>query len=146
MTEFIDQMTPEELEAIGTRIYGHWGWPVKLGKLVGKDASTLRRWRLGQVPIDPKSAIKIREIASREEHSYPDSAETDAMRILRLMARYQTKRPNSDIKLSLHCDPNSSRLSLICSLPGRATLTATDNGRGDFIGLSEIIESIHLKS
>jgi hypothetical protein len=92
----IQPMDATELEEIGVRLYGRWGWPVKLGRALGKDPSTLRRWRSGDSPIDLVSAAAIRDHDKRMSgagaHSW-NNATTDidssAIRTLRLIARVQ---------------------------------------------------------
>ncbi len=92
----IPVMEISELEEIGIRLYGRWGWPVKLGRALGKDPSTLRRWRSGDSPIDLVSAAAIRDHDRRMNgveapHWNHETSQIDssAIRTLRLIAQVQ---------------------------------------------------------
>jgi hypothetical protein len=72
-----EPMYPQELEKIGIELFGEWGWPIKIGKLIGKDATTVRRWRQTDNEIRPKYAIKIREYYDQHKNNENIIQKTD---------------------------------------------------------------------
>ena len=91
MADGIPPMDAAELEEIGVRLYGKWGWSVKLAKVLGKDQSTIRRWRGGS-PIEPVYAAAIREHDKRVGGASAPSwggEGGNALAALRLVARAQ---------------------------------------------------------
>jgi hypothetical protein len=141
----VEPMSPDELEEIGTRIYGRWGWPVKLGKIVGRDASTLRRWRLGRMPIDADVAARIRswdEHCRRSQQNQPDAAD-----------RIQKSNVDNGVRvarlaIAAHgCDGlkfryENGRVLISLSRPGRATIIAIEGEGGTIEGLEDIEDAM----
>jgi hypothetical protein len=136
----IPPMEPAELEAIGTELYGRVGWPVKIAALLGKDASTVRRWRAGQ-RIDPAIAKLIRDYLKREratgEPSWDERYEpSDPLRALRLVARVQAMAA-SGLPVSVRVTDGPEGLSIaVWTAPGTPPLGAWGDGTR-FIGLDE---------
>lgn len=60
-------MTPSELIAAGMKLYGNWGWQSRLAEALGVDASTVRRWVSGQVPVPGPVAVAVRHMVEKHE-------------------------------------------------------------------------------
>lgn len=59
-------MTGNELKNAAIEIYGKWGWQAKAAEALGVDASSVRRWTSGQIPVPGPVAAAVRcFIASR---------------------------------------------------------------------------------
>jgi hypothetical protein len=54
-------MSPDELEEIGTLIWGRWGWQTKLAMRLGVDGSTVRRWKAGSA-VSEATALAVRAL------------------------------------------------------------------------------------
>jgi len=137
-------MSAEDLEEIGTRIYGRWGWPVKLGRAIGRDASTLRRWR-GGAPIEPAMARAVREHARRfgagpswdAAHGGADRADADApfvagpaaLRALRAVARAQEIGAlGAPVAARVFAEPPPGGVRVVLRAPGREPLEWRSDG------------------
>jgi len=44
-------MTGDELKSTAIKIYGKWGWQTKLAAALGVNASSVRRWVSGELPV-----------------------------------------------------------------------------------------------
>jgi len=44
-------MKPKELNEIGVKLWGEWGWQTRMAESLNVDGSTVRRWVSGAVPI-----------------------------------------------------------------------------------------------
>ncbi len=44
-------MSPQELSRIGVKLWGAWGWQIRMAEALMVDGSTVRRWVSGAVPI-----------------------------------------------------------------------------------------------
>lgn len=132
-------MSPEELEHIGTVLFGEWGWPVKLGKLIGKDASTLRRWRLGTSNINPKYAEKIRNYYQNNQHRITSDDtnikknDTYLRRILEIVVAVER---NPLLAIRVNKQDNLYQINLLCS--DGTTISAKETVSGSFDGLDNI--------
>jgi hypothetical protein len=52
-------MTGVELKATLIAIYGSWGWQTKAAEALGVDASSIRRWTGGQIPVPGPVAAAV---------------------------------------------------------------------------------------
>lgn len=52
-------MNAQELKDALIRLYGKWGWQTKAADALGVDASTVRRWTSGQVPVPGPVAAAV---------------------------------------------------------------------------------------
>lgn len=67
------EMTPAELDAIGTELYGAYGWQTKLAEALDIAGSLVRRWKMtadkpSSVPIPPKRADQIRRLLAKHRN------------------------------------------------------------------------------
>ena len=44
-------MSGDELKEAAIRLYGKWGWQTRLADALHVDASSIRRWVSGQIPV-----------------------------------------------------------------------------------------------
>lgn len=45
------KMTPKQLSEAGVTLYGERAWQTRMSEALGVDASTVRRWVSGAVPV-----------------------------------------------------------------------------------------------
>jgi hypothetical protein len=145
----IPPMDPVELEAIGTELYGRVGWPVKIAALVGKDASTVRRWRSGQ-RVDSAFAKLIRDHHRQSratgEPSWKDRYETSGpLQALRLVAQAQALAASGHpVSVRVTDGPEGLAIS-IWTAPGRPPHVAWGDG-SRFLGLEDAERTLeHLR-
>ena len=58
-------MSPDELRAMGERLWGRWGWQTRMAETLRVDGSTVRRWLSGASTI-PGSAEVALELLLKE--------------------------------------------------------------------------------
>ncbi len=68
-------MNPEELRRLAILVVGEAGWQTRLAERLEIDASTVRRWVSGAVPIPNPVKIAMRCLAEKAERA---SAERSA--------------------------------------------------------------------
>jgi hypothetical protein len=134
----IPPMNSAELEAIGLRLFGRVGWTVKIARIVGKDSSTLRRWRAGS-PIESVYAKMIRDYADTVDPSAPSwdsnlQSTPDALDALRLIARVQAMK-RAGAPVSIRVDDADNRLELTLSIADRQPVIAWQDRDGSFQAL-----------
>ena len=143
----IAPMDAAELEEIGERLFGRVGWTVKIARLVGKDSSTLRRWRAGS-PIEPVYAKVIRDYD--RDHSAPGEPSWDdrtgrrdaeALRALRLVARAQAlSSVGAPVGVLVAEEPEG--LAVTLRVAGMPPATARQDGQGLFVGIDGAEEAL----
>jgi hypothetical protein len=52
-------MSADELKETATRLYGKWGWQTRLAQALNVDASSIRRWTSGQIPVPGPVAAAV---------------------------------------------------------------------------------------
>jgi hypothetical protein len=52
-------MSGEELKQALVALYGGWGWQTKAAEALGVDASSIRRWTGGQIPVPGPVAAAV---------------------------------------------------------------------------------------
>lgn len=142
-------MDAAELQAIGERLYGPWGWPVKIGRAIDRDASTIRRWRAGG-SIDYASATTIRNLAldaSVEDWPREVAARvpTDAERALRLIADVQALSA-SGVPGAIGVDDIEGAIRLTLWFRGVPSLVAVAKKDGMFDGLDRLEQAVRERS
>jgi hypothetical protein len=65
-------MSPTELAVIGIALYGKWGWQTRMAEALGIDASTVRRYVSGAVPIPGPIEAALRCFQSRSTETPPE--------------------------------------------------------------------------
>jgi DNA-binding transcriptional regulator YdaS (Cro superfamily) len=71
-------MSPDELRAIGERLWGRWGWQTRMAEALRVDGSTVRRWLSGATTIPGPAVVALelmieKSVAQRgEEPDFPD--------------------------------------------------------------------------
>jgi hypothetical protein len=138
----ISPMDSAELEEIGIRLFGRVGWPIKVARIVSRDATTVRRWRAGG-QVEPVYAKMIRDYAANVDPAAPSwepapsQSGADALRALAIVARVQALA-NLGVSISLRVAQDEDGLSLQLRRPGHAPLVAWQESGGCFCGLQEI--------
>ena len=143
-------MDAEELTAIGERLFGRWGWPAKIGAAVGKDSSTVRRWRGGS-RIAPVYARIIRDLAAEADRMGDPPWESvhggrdGPVRALRIVARAQAlAAAGLVVAVRVHDEPEGLSITLRIGT-GRPIAAASSPG-GDFPGLDDMEAALRLAS
>lgn len=52
-------MSPDELRAIGERLWGRWGWQTRMAEALRVDGSTVRRWLSGATTIPGPAEVAL---------------------------------------------------------------------------------------
>jgi DNA-binding transcriptional regulator YiaG len=52
-------MSPDELRAIGERLWGRWGWQTRMAETLRVDGSTVRRWLSGASTIPGPAEVAL---------------------------------------------------------------------------------------
>ena len=135
-------MDSVELEEIGTKLFGRVGWPIKVARIVSRDATTVRRWRAGG-QVEPVYAKMIRDYAANVDPAAPaweggsSQAGADALRALSIVARVQALA-NLGAAIAIRVTEGEDGLSLQLRKPGQPPLVAWQESGGRFSGLQEV--------
>ena len=73
-------MSPDELRAIGERLWGRWGWQTRMAEALRVDGSTVRRWLSGATTIPGPAEVALElmvELSVRQQGVKPDFPEDD---------------------------------------------------------------------
>lgn len=73
-------MSPDELRAIGERLWGRWGWQTRMAEALRVDGSTVRRWLSGATTIPGPAEVALElmvEMSVRRQGKKPDFPEDD---------------------------------------------------------------------
>lgn len=73
-------MSPDELRAIGERLWGRWGWQTRMAEALRVDGSTVRRWLSGATTIPGPAEVALElmvERSERQQREMPGSPEDD---------------------------------------------------------------------
>jgi DNA-binding transcriptional regulator YiaG len=60
-------MSPDELRAIGERLWGRWGWQTRMAETLRVDGSTVRRWLSGATAIPGPAAVALELLVELSE-------------------------------------------------------------------------------
>lgn len=58
-------LTPEDITKIGQRMFGRRAWQIRMARALGTHKSTVYRWSLGRMKIDPMPSRLIRELDAK---------------------------------------------------------------------------------
>lgn len=64
-------MSPDELRAIGERLWGRWGWQTRMAEALRVDGSTVRRWLSGASSIPGPAEVALELLMERAEAGRP---------------------------------------------------------------------------
>jgi hypothetical protein len=64
-------MSPDELRAIGERLWGRWGWQTRMAETLRVDGSTVRRWLSGATTIPGPAEVALELLLERREAGNP---------------------------------------------------------------------------
>ena len=73
-------MSPDELRAIGERLWGRWGWQTRMAEALLVDGSTVRRWLSGATTIPGPAEVALElmvEMSVRHQGEKTDIPEDD---------------------------------------------------------------------
>lgn len=62
-------MTIEELRQAAVKLYGHYGWQMRLAEVLKVDPSSVRRWVSGAVPIPGPVEVAVNCLVRQSEYS-----------------------------------------------------------------------------
>jgi hypothetical protein len=67
-------MSPDELRAMGERLWGRWGWQTRMAETLRVDGSTVRRWLSGASTIPGPAEVALELLLQMAEMREPTSA------------------------------------------------------------------------
>ena len=69
------KMTRKQLAEAGVDLYGDRAWQTRMAEQLGVDASTVRRWVSGAVPIPQPVAAALRCFLDRKHHEQQEEGQ-----------------------------------------------------------------------
>ena len=62
-------MSPDELRAMGERLWGRWGWQTRMAETLRVDGSTVRRWLSGASTIPGPAEVALELLLKEAERA-----------------------------------------------------------------------------
>jgi DNA-binding transcriptional regulator YiaG len=62
-------MSPDELRAMGERLWGRWGWQTRMAETLRVDGSTVRRWLSGASTIPGPAEVALELLLKEAERT-----------------------------------------------------------------------------
>ena len=135
-------MDSTELEEIGIRLFGRVGWPIKVARIVSRDATTVRRWRAGG-QVEPVYAKMIRDYAANVDPEAPSwtspapQADHGVLQALKMIARVQAMSALG-AAVSILVTDGGEGLSLQLRMAGCPPVVAWQDVEGALCGLDDM--------
>lgn len=63
------KMTPKQLAEAGETLYGERAWQTRMSEALGVDASTVRRWVSGAVPVPTTVVAALKCFLERQKEN-----------------------------------------------------------------------------